>query len=247
MNKAVKNPRQPNMGRPMKMAKKGTFKRLVGYVSQFYKKQFILVVICIVISAIATALPGIFQQSVLSSAQDGYYLANPEKIEVSEETIKEFPELSYDEQLKIEKEKLLEKWNLPLNSLDNGGIKATAAWNAVANAIIRMVSLLIVIYVLGLAASYTQTRTMAVVTQGFLHRMRTLMFDRMQKLPIKYFDTHAHGDIMSTYTNDTDATRQLIGQSLPSLLTNGLTLIVTIALMLTYSFWPTRFIVESLR
>ena len=106
MSKPIHNPRQPNMARPMKKAKKGTFKRLVGYVSQFYKKQFILVVICIVISAIATALPGIFQQSVLSSAQDGYYLANPEKIEVSEDTIKEFPELSYDEQLKIEKENI---------------------------------------------------------------------------------------------------------------------------------------------
>ena len=102
-----------------------------------------------------------------------------------------------------------------------------------AGLIIMMVS----VYSLVIVASFLHTRIMATVTQGMLYHLRTDMFAKMQKLPIKYFDTHAHGDIMSTYTNDTDATRQLIGQSLPSLLTNSLTLIVTIALMLNYSFW----------
>ena len=78
---------------------------------------------------------------------------------------------------------------------------------------------------------------MATVTQGMLFRLRSEMFDKMQSLPIKYFDTHAHGEIMSTYTNDTDATRQLIGQSMPTILTSSLTLILSIVMMLTYSFW----------
>ena len=99
--------------------------------------------------------------------------------------------------------------------------------------IIMMVS----VYSLVIITSFLYTRIMATVTQGMLYHLRTDMFAKMQKLPIKYFDTHAHGDIMSTYTNDTDATRQLIGQSLPHLLSNSLTLVVSVALMLNYSFW----------
>ena len=92
-------------------------------------------------------------------------------------------------------------------------------------------------YVVVVFAAFLYNRIMATVTQGMLYRLRADMFAKMQTLPIKYFDTHAHGEIMSTYTNDTDATRQLIGQSLPSLLTNGLTLILSIGLMIWYSFW----------
>lgn len=239
MNKTVKNPRQPNMARPMQKAKKGTFKRLVGYVAKFYKKQFILVLICIVISAIATALPGIFQQSVLSSAQDGYYLSHPEKIEISDDTREENPTLSDDALLIIEQKKLLSKWNLPENYLDNGGVSGNVAWKAVSNSIIEMVLLLILIYVLGLAAAFTQTRTMAVVTQGFLHKMRILMFGKMQNLPIKYFDTHKHGDIMSYYTNDIDTLRQLVSQSLPQIITSCIILIVVLFIMLWFSLWMT--------
>ena len=69
------------------------------------------------------------------------------------------------------------------------------------------------IYAFGVAAAFTYTHLMAIVTQGTLKHLRVDMFDKMQSLPIKYFDTHAHGDIMSTYTNDTDAIRQMIGQS----------------------------------
>ena len=99
--------------------------------------------------------------------------------------------------------------------------------------IIMMVS----VYSVVILASFTYTRLMATVTQGMLYRLRTDMFAKMQNLPIKFFDTHAHGEIMSSYTNDTDATRQLIGQSLPTILSSSLTLIVSISLMLTYSFW----------
>ena len=94
-----------------------------------------------------------------------------------------------------------------------------------------------VVYTLVILCSFLYTRLMATVTQGTLYHLRTEMFAKMQSLPIKYFDTHAHGEIMSGYTNDTDATRQLIGQSLPTILSSSLTLIVSLSLMLTYSFW----------
>ena len=90
-------------------------------------------------------------------------------------------------------------------------------------------------YGIGIVAAFAQARMMAYVTQGTLKCLRDEMFTHMQTLPIKYFDTHAHGDIMSTYTNDTDALRQLVGQSIPTLLSSSLTLLVAVALMLWYS------------
>lgn len=95
------------------------------------------------------------------------------------------------------------------------------------------------IYVCGAVASLIYNRIMATVTQGTLKSLRNDMFDQMQSLPIKYFDTHAHGDIMSTYTNDTDAIRQLIGQSLPTLFQSTLSVTVMFFTMLYYSVWLT--------
>ena len=103
--------------------------------------------------------------------------------------------------------------------------------------LVGLVIMMVVVYTLVVLTSFLYTRIMATVTQGTLYHLRTDMFEKMQTLPIKYFDTHAHGDIMSNYTNDTDAIRQLIGQSIPTLLSSSLTLIASIVLMLTYSFW----------
>ena len=108
---------------------------------------------------------------------------------------------------------------------------------AIENKLMGLIIMMIAVYGVVILASFIYTRTMATVTQGMLYHLRTDMFAKMQKLPIKYFDTHAHGDIMSTYTNDTDATRQLIGQSLPTVLSSSLTLVTTVFLMLRYSFW----------
>ncbi|MCQ2387405.1 MAG: ABC transporter ATP-binding protein/permease [Clostridia bacterium] len=91
-------------------------------------------------------------------------------------------------------------------------------------------------YLIAVLSNFAYNRIMAVVTQGVLYHVRKDMFEKMQSLPIKYFDTHAHGEIMSSYTNDTDALRQLVGQSIPTLISSGLTLIVAVALMLWYSF-----------
>ena len=100
-----------------------------------------------------------------------------------------------------------------------------------------LIIMMVCVYSLVILCNYVYTRIGATITQGMLYHFREDMFAKMQKLPIKYFDTHAHGEIMSTYTNDTDAVRQLIGQSLPSLLSSGLTLITSVIIMLTYSFW----------
>ena len=110
-------------------------------------------------------------------------------------------------------------------------------FDAIQDKLIGLVLVMGSLYALIVLATFTYNRLMAVVTQGLLYHLRKDMFAKMQTLPIKYFDTHAHGEIMSTYTNDTDATRQLIGQSMPSLLTSSLTLIFSIALMLFYSVW----------
>jgi ATP-binding cassette subfamily B protein len=73
------------------------------------------------------------------------------------------------------------------------------------------------VYGVSILCSFIYTRLMAVVTQRFLHQIRTEVFNKMQSLPIRYFDTHKTGDIMSSFTNDTDAMRQLVSQSLPNL------------------------------
>ena len=113
----------------------------------------------------------------------------------------------------------------------------TLGYSAVSATLIKLVLGMAGAYLIIILASFFYNRIMATVTQGMLYHLREDMFSKMQKLPIKYFETHGHGEIMSSNTNDTDATRQLMGQSLPTLLTSSLTLIVSIVLMLWYSFW----------
>ena len=102
---------------------------------------------------------------------------------------------------------------------------------------------LIVLYSLSVACSLIYNQIMAGVTQGVLHRFRTAMFDKMESLPIKYFDTHQHGEIMSTYTNDTDALRQLIGQSLPNIFLSTISVTVIFGVMISFSLWLTLVVV----
>lgn len=102
------------------------------------------------------------------------------------------------------------------------------------------------IYTVGIFASWTWNRTMAIVTQKFMNEFRKEMFDHMQDLPIKYFDTHAHGSIMSLYTNDIDTIRQFISQSLPSLIQTGLMSIFVFGVMLSTSVWMTLVVVIGL-
>ena len=90
-------------------------------------------------------------------------------------------------------------------------------------------------YALGVLATFGYNRLMVNVTQGTLRNLRNDLFSHMEKLPVKYFDTHAHGDIMSTYTNDTDAIRMMVSQSMPMLVQSILTILVMIIMMTRFS------------
>ena len=109
------------------------------------------------------------------------------------------------------------------------------AWEVAAENIVPKVILLGVFYVISLVAIILQTQLMAVITQGFLCKLRRTLFDKMQNLPIRYFDTNRHGDIMSHYTNDIDALRELVSQAMPSLLNSVVILLSVFAVMLYYS------------
>ncbi|MEZ3504567.1 MAG: ABC transporter ATP-binding protein/permease [Lachnospiraceae bacterium] len=91
------------------------------------------------------------------------------------------------------------------------------------------------IYYIGTASTFIYARVMISITQGVLKEIRDEMFTHMEKLPIKYFDTHAHGDIMSCYTNDTDTLRQMISQSIPQMLSSSITVVSTFISMLVLS------------
>ena len=106
-----------------------------------------------------------------------------------------------------------------------------------------LVGILIGIYTLGVFASWFWNRTMAIVTQRFMNIFRKAMFNHMQDLPIRYFDTHAHGAIMSVYTNDIDTIRQFISQALPSFLSAGLAVVFSFVVMLMNSLWMTLVVV----
>lgn len=170
-----------------------TLKRLLGYLS-VYKTRVLLVVICILLSAIANVMSSLFIQ------------------------------------------RLIDDYISPLL------LEANPVFDALFRAIVQMAC----IYVIGVVASFIYNRTMAVISQGILKKIRDDMFAHMQKLPIKYFDTHTHGDVMSHYTNDTDALRQMLSQSLPQLLSSSVTIVAVFVSMLYLSLWMTLFIIVFL-
>ena len=112
-------------------------------------------------------------------------------------------------------------------------------WEAASAEIIPKVLLLICFYILSIVSITLYSQLMAYITQGFLYKMRAKMFNGMQDLPIGYFDTHKHGDIMSHYTNDIDTLRQLVSQSLPTLVQCSVIIVSVLAIMLWYSVWLT--------
>ncbi len=119
----------------------------------------------------------------------------------------------------------------------------TGDWASAKAEIVPTVLLLLGLYTISIICITTQTQLMAYMTQGFLSKMRVKMFDGMQNLPIKYFDTHKHGDIMSHYTNDIDTLRQLVSQAIPSLIQAIIIVTVVFAIMLYFSVWMTLLLV----
>jgi len=114
--------------------------------------------------------------------------------------------------------------------------------NGLETVIKSLIGLFIVmgsVYLTSIICGFIQTRTMAVITQRFLHQIRSSLFDKMQSLPISYFDRHKTGDIMSSFTNDTDAIRQLVSQSLPHLFSSAISVVTLLVIMFTTSLWLT--------
>ena len=115
----------------------------------------------------------------------------------------------------------------------------TRDWASAAERVIPLVLILIGLYAVSLLFITLYTQFMARMTQGFLSRLRIRMFEGMQDLPIRYFDTHKHGDIMSTYTNDIDALRELVAEAFPAVINSGVIVLSLIFIMLYYSCFMT--------
>ncbi|MBR4014152.1 MAG: ABC transporter ATP-binding protein [Clostridia bacterium] len=124
--------------------------------------------------------------------------------------------------------------NLFINLIDEGLV---SGWSAVSGRVYLAIGIMLSIYAVGWVASFIHTRTMAITTQSFMNSMRKRMFSKMQELPLRYFDTNPHGDIMSYYTNDIDTLRELISRTIPQIVSSGLILIFLVFYMLYLSAW----------
>ncbi|MBC8559095.1 ABC transporter ATP-binding protein [Clostridiaceae bacterium NSJ-33] len=109
--------------------------------------------------------------------------------------------------------------------------------------LLRMILVMAGIYLIGVLATLFYNRVMVVIAQGMLKKIRDDMFSHMQTLPIRYFDTHTHGDVMSHYTNDTDTLRQMLTQSIPQTFSSLITIVAVFFAMLSLSIWLTIFVI----
>ena len=116
-------------------------------------------------------------------------------------------------------------------------------WVAARPELISVLTLLVVLYILSILAILVYKQLMAYMTQGFLDKLRQEMFGGMQDLPIRYFDTHQHGDIMSFYTNDIDTLRQLVSEAIPAFIQSGAIVLVVFSIMLYFSLWLTLILI----
>lgn len=114
-----------------------------------------------------------------------------------------------------------------------------SSWPDVSANLLKLLFILGGLYILSLTGVLIQGQIGAEITQGVLMRFRKKMFDRMQNLPLKFFDSNSHGDIMSHYTNDVDSLRQLVSQAMPQMLTSIITITAVISIMLYFSLWMT--------
>ena len=172
-------------GAPKRGAKdqKKTVKRLLSYLTGKYKIQFIFVLVCIIISALAGVRGSLFLEN------------------------------------------LIDDYITPLIGSSNPD------FSGLLGAILKMAS----IYASGILATLLFNRVMVTIAQGILKTIRDEMFSHMQTLPIRYFDTHTHGDIMSYYTNDTDTLRQMLTMSIPQMFSSVITIVFTFFAMVKTS------------
>mgnify|MGYP000112670326 FL=1 len=165
---------------------KTALKRLFSYMKE-YKRQLVFVIICILLSAVASAASSVFLQT------------------------------------------LIDDYIVPLLGTDN----------PVFGGLIKALITIGIIYMIGVISSLLYSRAMVTVAQGTLKKIRDDMFEKMQRLPIRVFDTRTHGDIMSLYTNDTDTLRQMIAQSMAQLISSVFTIVAVLVCMLYTSIWLT--------
>ncbi|MGI6118682.1 MAG: ABC transporter ATP-binding protein [Bilifractor sp.] len=170
--------------------KKTTIRRLMDYMRR-YRATNILIAVCILISAVASAASSMFLEN------------------------------------------LIDDYIMPLLGTSH----------PVYTSLIRALVIMAVIYLAGTIGTLVYNRLAVTVAQGTLKSIRDDMFTKMQKLPIRFFDTHSHGDIMSLYTNDTDTLRQMIAQSLPQFISSAFTMVAVFCCMLYISVWLTLVVV----
>ena len=163
-----------------KGAPTAVLRRVLSYMLHYYRWAFLLVILCILISAVATVTGATFPQTLV----DDYITPM-----------------------------------IASGSTDFSGL---------FHALVRLVCIL----ALGVAAAFSYNRIMVNISQGTMRRLRDDLFQKMEALPIKYFDTHAHGDIMSVYTNDVDTLRQLLSQSIPQIINSSITMAATLVTMI---------------
>ncbi len=175
---------------------KGIIGRLLRLLFADYKKQLIIVLICIILTALASTVSSLFMNFYVTIIQEGV------------DTGIKYNDFAY-------------------------------GWSSIKKQVFIAISIMLGIYVVGWISSFLHTRIMAVVTQGFMNKMRKRMFDKMQSLPLRYFDTNAHGDIMSYYTNDIDTLRELVSRTIPQIISSGLILVLLVFYMLFLNVWMT--------
>lgn len=183
--KALKNVKAQSET-PATQFDKTALKKLFSYMKE-YKRQLVFVIICILLSAVASAASSVFLQT------------------------------------------LIDDYIVPLLGTDN----------PVFGGLIKALITIGIIYMIGVISSLLYSRAMVTVAQGTLKKIRDDMFEKMQRLPIRIFDTRTHGDIMSLYTNDTDTLRQMIAQSMAQLISSVFTIVAVLVCMLYTSIWLT--------
>ena len=178
--------------KPVRKLNVKVLKRILSYMGA-YRARLIFVVICILVSAIASAGSAMFVEILI----DDY---------ISPMLLQDSP---------------------------------------VFTGLIKALCIMAIVYVVGVLAGYLYNRLMVTIAQSTLKRIRDEMFSRMQYLPVRYFDTHTHGEIMSLYTNDTDTLRQLIAQSLGQMISSISTMIAVFCCMVYLSLWLTLIVLLS--
>ena len=169
-----------NQTKPSRKAPLKVLNRVLRYMLHYYALPFALVIVCILITAVATVTGATFPQ------------------------------------------KLVDDYIVPM--LNSG----STDFSGLAASLFQLAAILAV----GVVTAFCYNRIMVSVSQGTMRRLRDDLFHRMESLPISYFDTHAHGDIMSVYTNDIDTLRQLLSQSIPQIINTSVTMLATLITML---------------